>query len=102
MTEVSSIEIREALSEPVNQIIRAVKVALENTPPELASDILDRGIMLSGGGALIKGLDERIRLETNLPVHVSEDPLTAVVRGAGKVMEDLQKYSKVLIKSKKY
>jgi rod shape-determining protein MreB len=102
MTEVSSIEIREALSEPVNQIIRAVKVALENTQPELASDILDRGIMLSGGGALLKGLDERIRLETNLPVHVAEDPLSAVVRGAGKVLEDLQRYSKVLIKSKKY
>ena len=102
MTEVSSIEIREALSDPVNQMIRAIKVALENTQPELASDILDRGIMLSGGGALIKGLDERIRLETNLPVHVAEDPLTAVVRGAGRVLEDLQKYSKVLIKSKKY
>jgi rod shape-determining protein MreB len=102
MTEVSSIEIREALTDPVNQIIRAVKVALESTQPELASDILDRGIMLSGGGALLKGLDERIRLETNLAVHISEDPLTAVVRGAGKVLEDLQKYSKVLIKSKKY
>lgn len=102
MTEVSSIEIREALSEPVSIIIRAVKTALEKTQPELASDILDRGIMLSGGGALIKGLDERIRLETNLPVHVAEDPLTAVVRGAGKVLEDLDKYSKVLIKSKKY
>jgi rod shape-determining protein MreB len=102
MTEVSSIEIREALSDPINQMIRAIKVALENTQPELASDILDRGIMLSGGGALIKGLDERIRLETNLPVHVAEDPLTAVVRGAGKVLEDLQKFSKVLIKSKKY
>lgn len=95
-------EIRESLSEPVGQIIEALKLTLERTPPELSADILDRGVMLSGGGALLKGLDERIRLETNLPVHVSEDPLTAVVRGTGKVMENLNHYSKVLIKSRRY
>ncbi|GMU84900.1 MAG: rod shape-determining protein [Ignavibacteriales bacterium] len=101
-TEISSVEIREALNESVSQIVEAVRLSLERTPPELSADILDQGIMLSGGGALLKGLDERIRLETNLPVHVSEDPLTAVVRGAGKVIENLNKYSRVLIRSRRY
>ena len=101
-TEASSVEIRESLNECIQQIVDAVKLTLERTPPELSADILDRGIMLSGGGALLKQLDERIRLETSLPVHVSEDPLTAVARGAGKVMENLGHYSKVLIKSRRY
>ncbi len=101
-TEVSSVEIREALNEPISQIVEAVKITLERTPPELSADILDRGIMLTGGGALLKKLDERLRLETNLPIHVVEDPLTAVVRGVGKVLEHLNNYSKVLIKSKRY
>jgi rod shape-determining protein MreB len=94
--------VREALADPVNAIVEAVKVSLERTPPELSADILDRGMMLSGGGALLKGLDERLRLETNLPVHVADDPLTAVVRGTGKVLESLQGYMKVLIKSRRY
>lgn len=102
ITEVSSVEIREALNEPIAQIIEAVKRTLERTPPELSADILDRGIMLAGGGALLKGLDERLRLETNLPIHVVDDPLTAVVRGAGKVLENLNHYSKVLVKSRRY
>jgi len=101
-TEASSVEIREALNEPIQQIIDAVKLTLERTPPELASDILDRGIMLSCGGALLKQLDERLRLETSLPVHVAEDPLTAVVRGTGKILENLNHYSKVLIKTRRY
>ena len=101
-TEATSVEIREALNESVQQIIDAIKLTLERTPPELASDILDRGIMLSGGGALLKGLDERVKLETSLPAHVAEDPLTAVVRGTGKVLENLNHYSKVLIKSRRY
>ncbi len=100
--EVSSIEVRQALAEPVNQIVEAVKRSLERTPPELSADILDRGMMLSGGGALLKGLDERLRLETNLPVHVADDPLTAVVRGTGRVLEDLPKYMRVLLKGKRY
>jgi rod shape-determining protein MreB len=100
--EVSSTDVREALADPVNAIVEAVKVSLERTPPELSADILDRGMMLSGGGALLKGLDERLRLETNLPVHVADDPLTAVVRGTGKVLENLQQYMKVLIKSRRY
>jgi rod shape-determining protein MreB len=101
-TDASSVEIREALSEPVAQIVEAVKLTLERTPPELAADILDRGVMLSGGGALLRGLDERLRQETSLPVHVSEDPLTAVVRGTGKILENLSRYTKVLIKSRRY
>ncbi|HEY4611771.1 MAG TPA: rod shape-determining protein [Bacteroidota bacterium] len=101
-SEVSSVEIREALNEPIGQIVEAVKMTLERTPPELSADILDRGIMLTGGGALLKGLDERLRLETNLSIHVAEDPLTAVVRGAGKVLENLNQYSKVLVKSRRY
>ncbi|MBD3409467.1 MAG: MreB/Mrl family cell shape determining protein [Ignavibacteriales bacterium] len=101
-TEVSSAEIREALNEAVTQVIDAVKQLLERTPPELSADILDRGVMLTGGGALLKGLDERIRLETNLPVHVAENPLTAVVRGAGKVIENLPHYSRVLIRNRRY
>ncbi len=101
-TEVSSVEIREALNESVTQMVDAVLQILERTPPELSSDILDRGVMLTGGGALLKGLDERIRLETNLPVHVAENPLTAVVRGTGKVIENLSKYSQVLIRNRRY
>ncbi len=101
-TEVSSVEIREALTEAVVQIVDATKLSLERTPPELSADILDRGVMLTGGGALLKGLDERIRMETNLPVHVAEDPLTAVARGAGKVIENLNHYSRVLIRNRRY
>jgi rod shape-determining protein MreB len=101
-TEASSVEIREALAEPIAQIVEAVKLTLERTPPELSADILDRGVMLSGGGALLKGIDERIRLETSLPVHVAEDPLTAVVRGTGKILENISHYQNVLIKSRRY
>jgi rod shape-determining protein MreB len=100
--EVSSVEIREALNENISQIVEAVKQTLERTPPELSADILDRGVMLTGGGALLKGLDERIRMETNLPVHVAEDPLTAVVRGTGKAVENINKYQKVFIRKRNY
>lgn len=100
--EVSSVEIREALNENISQIVEAVKQTLERTPPELSADILDRGVMLTGGGALLKGLDERIRMETKLPVHVAEDPLTAVVRGAGKTIDNMNKYSKVFIRKRSY
>ena len=102
MIEVTSADIRGALSEAVQEIVNAVLRLLERTPPELAADIYDRGIMLSGGGALLKGLDERIREETKLPVHIAEDPLTAVVRGTGKVLENLSDYRSVLIKSTRY
>lgn len=99
--KISSVQIREALSEPVEAIVEAVRQALEQTPPELSADILDRGIIVTGGGALLKGLDKRIRHETNLPVIVADDPLTCVVRGTGKVLENLVFYSKVLIRSKR-
>lgn len=97
-TEISSIEIREALDGPVRQMIEAIKVALEKTAPELSADILEKGIFLTGGGALLQGLDERVRMETGVPVHVAEDPLTAVARGTGKVLEDINFYRKVMLK----
>lgn len=97
----SSVQVREALSETIDIIVEAVRQALERTPPELASDILERGIILTGGGALLRGLDKRLRQETNLPVNVAEDPLLCVVRGTGKVLEDFAGYTKVLEKSRK-
>lgn len=97
--EINSIEIREALEEPISQIVDAVRTALEKTPPELAADIRDRGIIMTGGGSLIRGLDVRLREETSLPVFLADDPLTCVVRGTGKVLDDMEKYHKVLLSS---
>jgi len=94
--EVPSDEIRECLKDTIDILINAIKKALEQTPPELSSDILDRGIILAGGGALLKGLDQRIRMEADLPVNVAEEPLLSVVRGTGKVLDDLSKYADVL------
>lgn len=88
-------EMIEAISEIVGAIIDTIKVALENTPPELASDIVDRGIVLAGGGALLRGLDVLLKQETGLPVIVAEDPLSAVVKGVGKVLDDLDILSRV-------
>jgi rod shape-determining protein MreB and related proteins len=102
MIQVSSVDIREALEKPIALIVREVLNLLEITPPELSADIYDRGIMLTGGGALLKGLDEKLRIETQLPVHVADEPLLAVVRGAGKVLENLSEYSDVLIKSTRF
>jgi rod shape-determining protein MreB len=99
--KLSSVQVREALIEPIDRIVEAVRQSLEKTPPELASDILDRGIILTGGGALLRGLDKRLRQETNLPVNVAEDPLTCVVRGTGKVLENMHLYQKVMIKSRR-
>jgi rod shape-determining protein MreB len=87
--EISSEEVMEAISEPVNTIIEAVKIALERTPPELASDIVDRGIVLAGGGALLRNLDKLLREETGLPIIVADSPLTAVVMGSGKALDEL-------------
>ncbi len=91
-------EIREALAEPVATIVEAVKSALERTPPELSADIMDKGIVLSGGGALLRGLDQRLRNETGLPVVLAEDPLSSVVLGTGKVLEDMDLLRKVSIR----
>ena len=85
----SSEEVRAALDEPVGQIVSAVVSTLERTPPELASDIVDRGIMLAGGGALLRGLDQRLRAETQVPVHVAESPLACVALGAGRSLEEV-------------
>lgn len=90
-------EIREALQEPVNTILDTIKVILENTPPELAADIVDRGIVLAGGGALLRGLDLLIREETGLPVILAEDPITAVVRGVGKMLDEIDLLKKVAL-----
>ena len=98
--KITSSQVREAIAEPIDAIIDAVRSALEHTPPELASDILERGIILTGGGALIRGLDKRLRQETNLPVIVADDPLTCVARGTGKCLDNMQQYSKVLLKSR--
>ncbi|MFH1011565.1 MAG: rod shape-determining protein [bacterium] len=97
--EINSIEIRDAISEPVSQIVDAVRVSLEKTPPELSADIRDRGIILTGGGALLRGLETRLQQETSLPIILAEDPLTCVVRGTGKVLEDFETYQTVLLKS---
>lgn len=93
---ISSEDVREALRDPIAQIASAVIRCLERTPPELGADILERGIMLTGGGSMLKGLDELIRARVDLPVYVCEDPLTAVVRGTGQVLEDIDAFEKVL------
>ena len=98
---ISSAEIREALSEPVSAIIEAVKMTLERTPPELASDIMDRGIVMTGGGSLLKGLDKLLSQETGMPVHLSEDPLTAVAYGTGQALEHFDVLGRVLINPRK-
>ncbi len=97
--EINSVEIREAIAEPVGQIVDAVKLALERTPPMLSADIRDRGIILTGGGALLRGLDQRLRDETSLPINLAEDPLTCVVRGTGVVLDNIEKHEPVLLKS---
>jgi rod shape-determining protein MreB len=94
---VHSQEIRECIQEPIQAIVEAVRRALEITPPELASDIVDRGIVMTGGGAMIRGLDALLAHETNLSIHVDEDPLTCVVRGAGLILDDIEKYRGVLV-----
>lgn len=93
---VTSEEIREALSEPLSHVIEAIKVTLEKTPPELAADIIDQGIMLAGGGALLKGLDLLIHAETGMPVKVAERPLDCVADGTGKVLENIDKLIDIL------
>jgi rod shape-determining protein MreB len=85
---ITSQEIREAMADPLRTIVDAVRTTLERCPPELAADLVDRGIVLAGGGALLKGLDRLLREETGLPVHVAEDPLSAVAEGTGKTLQD--------------
>lgn len=95
--EVNSEEIREAIAEPVRLIVDTIKDALENAPPELAGDIVDRGIVLSGGGALLRNIDMLIRAETGLPISIADDPLSAVVRGAGMALDQLDILKEVTV-----
>jgi len=97
VVDVSSDEIRQALKDPVNSIVEAVRRALEKTPPELSADIIDRGIILTGGGALLRGLDQIIRERTKVPVNVAENAILSVVQGTGIVLENLSKYEAVLM-----
>jgi rod shape-determining protein MreB len=97
--EINSEDVREALTEPVNAIVEASKVALERTPPELASDIADKGIVLTGGGALLDNLDVLLREETGLPVMLAEDPFTAVVLGCGRCLDEVELLKDVAIKA---
>jgi len=90
-------EIREALAEPIGAIVNAIKIALENTPPELAGDIIDRGIVLTGGGSLLRGMDVRLREETNLPIITVDNPLTTVVLGTGKALDQIDLLRRVSI-----
>ena len=90
-------EVRVALEDPIRQIVHAVRGALEQTPPELAADICDRGIVLSGGGALLRNLDERLHLETGVPIQIAEDPLSSVVLGAGKMLSDFGLLRKIAV-----
>ncbi len=93
---IDSSGVRDAMQEPLSRIVNAVRRALESTPPELASDILEKGIVLTGGGALIRGLDQRLMEETGLPVRVDDDPLTSVVRGTGRILYDYARYGSAL------
>lgn len=98
---VTSSQIQEAMKESITKIVEIIKTTLEKTPPELASDIMEKGIILAGGGALIKNLDKLISKETDMPVYVVENPLDSVVRGTGKVLEDLENLKPVLINARK-
>jgi rod shape-determining protein MreB len=90
-------EVREALAEPISVIVNTIKVALENTPPELSGDIIDRGIVLTGGGSMVRGMDIRLREETNLPIVTVDNPLTSVVLGGGQVLQELDLLRKISI-----
>ena len=99
--EINSTQIEEAMKESISKIVEVIKATLEKTPPELASDIMEKGIVLAGGGALIKNLDKLLSIETEMPVYVAEDPLDCVVKGAGKTLEDLERLKTVLINARK-
>ncbi|MFY9402893.1 MAG: rod shape-determining protein [Candidatus Omnitrophota bacterium] len=97
MVTITSEEIRESLQVPLREILEAVKISLERTPPELAADLIEHGIVIAGGGSLLKGLDKLISEETGLPVHIAEDPVTAVANGTGKVLNEIKYLKKVTV-----
>ena len=93
---ITSVQIEEAMKESISKIVEVVKTTLEKTPPELVSDIVEKGIILAGGGALIKNLDKLLNIETSIPVYIAEEPLDCVVRGTGKTLENIEKLKKIL------
>ena len=98
---VTSTQIQEAMKNSINEIIEIVKTTLEKTPPELASDIVEKGIVLAGGGAMIKNIDKLLSQKTSMPVYIAENPLECVVAGTGKTLEDLERLKTVLINARK-
>ncbi len=98
---ITSTQVEEAMKESITKIVDIVKLTLEKTPPELASDIMEKGIILAGGGAMIQNLDKLLSLETGMPVYVAEEPLDCVVRGTGKTLEDLERLKTVLVNARK-
>ena len=98
---ITSTQVEEAMKESIDKILELIKVTLEKTPPELASDIMEKGIVLSGGGALIQNLDKLISLETGMPVYIAEEPLDCVVKGTSKMLQDLEKLKTILANSRK-
>ena len=99
---ITSAEVRDALAEPLSRVIEAIKITLEKTPPELSADIIDQGITLVGGGALLRGLDKLINRETGMPVYVAEYPLDCVAEGTGRILENLEKYRDLLTEEVRY
>ncbi len=97
---ISSEEVREAVSGPINAIVEATRITLERTPPELSADLIERGIVLAGGGSLLRGIDKLLSEETGLPVHVAEDPVTSVALGTGKVLDEIHYLKKLLVPTK--
>lgn len=95
--QVTPDQIRKALARSVREIVEAIKITVEETPPELVADIMDRGLVLAGGGALLNGLDLMVHRETKMPVHIADDPLTSVARGTGLVLEDLDTLKEILV-----
>jgi len=100
MITVSSEEIRESLAEPIAQIVESIRITLERTPPELSADLMEKGLIMAGGGSLLRGLDKLISEETGLPVHISEDPLTAVALGTGKVLSEIRYLKRLAVSPK--
>ena len=99
--KITSTQVEEAIKESIYKIVDIVKITLEKTPPELSSDIMEKGIVLAGGGALIKNLDKLLSIETGMPVYIADEPLNCVVRGAGKTLEDLERLKTVLVNARK-
>ncbi len=99
--EVSSVELREGIAGPVNRIVEELRNAIEETPPELLADIMERGIVLAGGGALLLGLDRRVEYETKVPVRIADDPMVCVARGCGAIVEDFERYRKLVLASQR-